>query len=152
MLQRSPTCPPQTFHFPRGDLNRRLIPDFLSARESVSPNGMSISSAAFAGLTIVTNKETDRETDRQTHIAISVTSVAIARTIALVAMLTICRLTTIMHAKLKVITCAIGPAGKQVRLGSRQGRAASFHDFCVIVRALSLLQIYIGSDRCTFEV
>jgi len=31
------------------------------------PNGISISSSIFEGLSVVTNRETDRQTDRQMH-------------------------------------------------------------------------------------
>jgi len=38
---------------------------FLGPIRAHNPNGISISSAVFAGLTIVTDRRTDRETDRQ---------------------------------------------------------------------------------------
>ena len=53
---------PQTCPFSLGDLDRpHLVP---WTHPSQPPNGMWIGSAVFAGLTNVTNRQTDKQTDR----------------------------------------------------------------------------------------
>jgi len=53
----------QNCPFPRRDLNPHLKHDSLDPRKSVSnKNGISIGTAAFAGLTNVTNRRTDTQT------------------------------------------------------------------------------------------
>jgi len=52
-----------------GDLESRTPANntrFLGATRPSIPNGMSIGSAVFTGLTIVTDRQTDGEPDRQT--------------------------------------------------------------------------------------
>jgi len=53
---------PPKLSLPRADYTAR----FLGPTRVHNPNDISIGSVVFAGLTVVTNRETDKHTDRQT--------------------------------------------------------------------------------------
>ena len=54
--------PPPETALPMGDLGSHLRPEVHIL------NGISIGSATFAGLTVVTNRHTKRHTERQTNV------------------------------------------------------------------------------------
>ena len=59
---------PRKLPLPMGDLDPHLIHGSLSPPESVlNQNGISIGSVVFAGLTSVTDRQTDRPTDHATR-------------------------------------------------------------------------------------
>ena len=61
MLCSGTPLPPQNCHFPWGDLDPHLIRGSLGPGPTrvLNPNGISIGSAVFAGLTDVTDRQTD---------------------------------------------------------------------------------------------
>jgi len=71
--------PPQNCTFPWGDLDPHLIHGSLGPPESNNPNGISIGSAVFAGLTSVTDRPTDHATWSVTIGRIYVRSTAMRR-------------------------------------------------------------------------